>query len=378
MADTKTLSESTRSPVDGTEGVRLATSGANWVATLAAIFGTTTGVTDQIKGVGVLTAGATGAGFTIALTTSTVTGTLAAARLPAFTGGDVTSSAGSASLAIGSTKVTSAMLNADVYSTAHSWGAQTFGGAITYGGVTLSNAVTGTGNMVLSASPTLTGTLTYGAGPALKTSPSAAVHQFGAADVASGAVAQFIRAQSNTGTTTTGPDFTWQGTKGTTIGGNLIFQTAATTTYATVLTLTPAGIGAFSGSVTSSGDISANRFLATQDVRVGNGRAFYWNTRSQMTSFADGNITFQNAAATDFGLLQWGGATPSFPALKRSTTVLQARLADDSAFAPLQGALRTAANAVTGLTNGVLSATTNATIVITDASGQDYRVPCII
>jgi len=32
--------------------------------------------------------------------------------------------------------------------------------ALTYGGVTLSNAVTGTGNMVLSASPTLTGTLT--------------------------------------------------------------------------------------------------------------------------------------------------------------------------------------------------------------------------
>jgi hypothetical protein len=31
------------------------------------------------------------------------------------------------------------------------------GGAITYGGVTLSNAVTGTGNMVLSASPTFTG-----------------------------------------------------------------------------------------------------------------------------------------------------------------------------------------------------------------------------
>ena len=34
------------------------------------------------------------------------------------------------------------------------------GGTLTYGGVTLSNAVTGTGNMVLSASPTLTGTLT--------------------------------------------------------------------------------------------------------------------------------------------------------------------------------------------------------------------------
>ena len=39
-------------------------------------------------------------------------------------------------------------------------GATQFDAAITYGGVTLTNAVTGTGNMVLSASPTLTGTLT--------------------------------------------------------------------------------------------------------------------------------------------------------------------------------------------------------------------------
>jgi hypothetical protein len=37
-------------------------------------------------------------------------------------------------------------------------GTHTLSSAMTYGGVTLSNAVTGTGNMVLSASPTLTGT----------------------------------------------------------------------------------------------------------------------------------------------------------------------------------------------------------------------------
>jgi len=37
---------------------------------------------------------------------------------------------------------------------------QTFSSAITYGGVALSNSVTGTGSMVLSASPTFTGTLT--------------------------------------------------------------------------------------------------------------------------------------------------------------------------------------------------------------------------
>lgn len=39
----------------------------------------------------------------------------------------------------------------------------TFSGALTYGGVTLANAVTGTTNMVLSASPTLTGTITAAA-----------------------------------------------------------------------------------------------------------------------------------------------------------------------------------------------------------------------
>ena len=38
--------------------------------------------------------------------------------------------------------------------------ATTIGGALTYGGVTLTNAVTGTGSMVLSASPTFTGTVT--------------------------------------------------------------------------------------------------------------------------------------------------------------------------------------------------------------------------
>lgn len=38
MPDTKTLNESVRSPIDGTESVRLATAGANWRATLASIF----------------------------------------------------------------------------------------------------------------------------------------------------------------------------------------------------------------------------------------------------------------------------------------------------------------------------------------------------
>lgn len=77
-------------------------------------------------------------------------------------------------------------------------------------------------------------------------------------------------------------------------------------------------------------------------------------------------------------LTVFGGTTASFPALKRSTVILQARLADDSGFAQIQGKLTTDTNATTGLVAGVLAATTNASIVITDASGQAYRIPCII
>ena len=49
----------------------------------------------------------------------------------------------------------------------------TFAGAMTYGGVTLSNSVTGTGSMVLSASPTISGTVT---GPDASTWTSAGIN----------------------------------------------------------------------------------------------------------------------------------------------------------------------------------------------------------
>jgi len=63
------------------------------------------------------------------------------------------------------------------------------GGALTYGGVTLSNAVTGTGNMVLSASPTLTGTPTAPtAAPATNTTQIATTAFVLANGVPSGAI----------------------------------------------------------------------------------------------------------------------------------------------------------------------------------------------
>jgi len=67
-------------------------------------------------------------------------------------------------------------------------------------------------------------------------------------------------------------------------------------------------------------------------------------------------------------IVSFGGITSSFPALKRSSTTLQSRLADDSAFAPLQGKLTTdtAYVASTQISTGY--------ITIYDSTGTAYKV----
>jgi len=51
-----------------------------------------------------------------------------------------------------------------------------------------------------------------------------------------------------------------------------------------------------------------------------------------LASSAAGILKVTNGAGSDFGRIQFGGETSSYPALKRSTTTLEARLADDSAY----------------------------------------------
>jgi hypothetical protein len=94
-------------------------------------------------------------------------------------------------------------------------------------------------------------------------------------------------------------------------------------------------------------------------------------TKAAITSASSGVMKISNAAETDFGRLQFGGTTSSFPALKRDATVLQARLADDSDFAPLQGRLRSNANA----TAEVVVATH--TLRMFDAAGTEYKILAI-
>lgn len=61
--------------------------------------------------------------------------------------------------------------------------------------------------------------------------------------------------------------------------------------------------------------------------------------RSNLSSLVDSNFTLYNAGKTAFNLLQFGGISSSFPALKRSGTELQVRLADDSNFANIRAGI---------------------------------------
>lgn len=70
-------------------------------------------------------------------------------------------------------------------------------------------------------------------------------------------------------------------------------------------------------------------------------------------------------------MLALGGLTSAFPAIKRATSTLQIRLADDSDFAPVQGKLTTDTNATAE------TITPDSTLILYDAAGVAYKVPCI-
>jgi hypothetical protein len=84
--------------------------------------------------------------------------------------------------------------------------------------------------------------------------------------------------------------------------------------------------GAFAFSSTS------NTFVGSDFTTTTIGK-FQWTSQSEISSPADSQIMFTNAAATDFSRLLLGGTTSSFPALGRSGASLQAILADGSSSA---------------------------------------------
>ncbi len=98
--------------------------------------------------------------------------------------------------------------------------------------------------------------------------------------------------------------------------------------------------------------------------------AFFYANSTIMEPTADGNLKLSNYARSDFSRLMLGGSTSAFPALKRSTTSIQARLADDSAFTAFQAKLTTdtAYTAAVQVPTGY--------ITIYDSTGTAYKVSC--
>ena len=123
----------------------------------------------------------------------------------------------------------------------------------------------------------------------------------------------------------------------------------------------------FGGSVTSVGGFgSLAYFDSFQRVALNNG--VNTNAQSYLKSLGVGQVLLVDNTEADFNRLQFGGTSSSFPSLKRSTTNLQVRLADDSGYAPIDASLYKV-----GGTNGFTGtgSYTNFTIVggiITNAS----------
>lgn len=110
--------------------------------------------------------------------------------------------------------------------------------------------------------------------------------------------------------------------------------------YTVPMTLTSAGLLTILGSLVSSGNITSAA-----------GGIHTWLGRSAMFSDADGNIRLTNASQNAFTMLQFGLTSSSAPGLKRVTTELEAKLADDSAYTYIKAKLR-ASNGTAGANFG--------------------------
>lgn len=79
-------------------------------------------------------------------------------------------------------------------------------------------------------------------------------------------------------------------------------------------------------------------------------------------------ICFDYVITTGQPMMSLGGKTSAFPALKRSSAVMQARLADDSGFAAIQGKLTAHAAAATE------TIVPTQTLRLFDSNGVEYKV----
>lgn len=92
----------------------------------------------------------------------------------------------------------------------------------------------------------------------------------------------------------------------------------------------------FDGTVTVNDAVTVNDDITvTGSTTLGASSTLSWLGRSIITSPADGDIRLTDNAGTDFDVLQFGGGTSSFPALRRTNNALEVVLADESQYTDL-------------------------------------------
>jgi hypothetical protein len=241
------------------------------------------------------------------------------------------------------------------------------------------------------------------------TRKGAANFRLGTADAAA-PVAQTLSVQSVVAGTsnTAGAAFTITGSQGTGsgAGGSIVFQVApaggsgsAQNALSTALTIagnreatftsggTTLNVNSTQTIIPAIGNLLAPNLSIGSTAYLNLGRDANTKNWAGFGFYYAGNGSSSNAftlafygtanlwgitADTTNTLMFLGGQTSSFPALKRSSTTLQARLADDSAFASVQGKLTTD----TAYTAGTVVPT--GYITIYDSTGTAYRVPCLV
>lgn len=88
----------------------------------------------------------------------------------------------------------------------------------------------------------------------------------------------------------------------------------------------------------ASGATRPRNYFGSGNLQAGSSGEFNFNSRTSMSSGADGNLRLTNNAGSDFGRIQLGGTTSSFPSIKRVLATVAFRLADDSADASITAA----------------------------------------
>lgn len=123
---------------------------------------------------------------------------------------------------------------------------------------------------------------------------------------------------------------------------------------------------------TATASAGVTEISISGDILAGAAAFLGFIGRAKLQSPSDGILTLLNNAANNFTRLQFGGTSASFPSLKRSTTFLQARLADDSGYASFDAGAYSVGGVAGASGTGSVTAVNGIVTAVTPAATPGY------